>query len=89
MYVYVMRHGKDQGRMRYLCTESVTNVTHLYILECLTINVYAYVSRRPCFVLYPYLWTPWQSNGEWRSHSFLTLAIDRFTPGGWSYRIPT
>jgi hypothetical protein len=48
--------GKDQGRTRYLCTESVANVIHLYILEWLTVNVYAYVSRRSCFVPYPYLW---------------------------------
>ena len=27
------------------------------------------------------LWTPWQRNGEWKSHSFLTLALDRFTSG--------
>ena len=51
-----MWRGKHGGRKRCLCTESVTKVTHLYILECLIINVYAYVSRRPCFVPYPYLW---------------------------------
>jgi len=49
-----MRRGKVRGRKRYLCTENVANVTHLYILECLTINVYAYVSRRSCFLPYPY-----------------------------------
>jgi hypothetical protein len=51
-----MWRGKDRVRTRYLFTESVANVIHLYILERLTINVYAYVSRRSCFVPYPYLW---------------------------------
>jgi hypothetical protein len=35
---------EDRGRTRYLFTECVANVTHFYILECLNINVYAYVS---------------------------------------------
>jgi hypothetical protein len=42
--------GKIEGERAIYVQKSVANVIHLYILECLTINVYAYVRRRSCFV---------------------------------------